>query len=175
MVNQNWRHKYNSLKKDVLIVALRLVIYIGPCESRRKRKARERSNAVHFHKITGPHPPLAARPRTLTLPLALEDSRCMGECLQRTLDQSQSFFVSKLPLELRQRVYEYSLGHCYVHLQHGAFYWKALGRTCTLNPCVHENLSSREESTMDVGLPLLKTCRQLYVKHLLNLGWTGRC
>jgi hypothetical protein len=95
--------------------------------------------------------PLGPRVRALTLPLddATPD--------QQTLEQPQSMFFAKLPLELRHRVYEYALGGAHIHLKftarklHGA----------------RSPPSTRKESTrtddLKCALGLLRTCRIVYV------------
>ena len=74
-------------------------------------------NAFHamFHPLEAfrkwkrrPRPPLPPqRKRCLTIPLPDEARR--GFRKQRTCDQSQSSFLSRLPLEVRLKIYEYVL------------------------------------------------------------------
>jgi hypothetical protein len=90
--------------------------------------------------------PLGPRPRALTLPLSdnLSD--------QKTLEQSQSAFFAKLPLELRHRVYEYALGGAHLHLR--IVERRLLGaRSLPLWKGLHD------ETETTAALALLGTCR----------------
>ena len=87
------------------------------------------------------------RSRALTLPL-------QGNTRQRTLEQAQSDFISRLPLELRRRVYEYALGGDDTYLR--SFRGTLMG----IRPRSHHR------NTKHLWYPclsLLLTCRQMHV------------
>ena len=87
------------------------------------------------------------RCRALTLPL-------QGKTQQRTLEQAQSDFIARLPLELRRRVYEYALGGDDTYLR--SFRGTLMG----IQP------GSHHRNTRHLWYPclsLLLTCRQMHV------------
>ncbi|CAO2651865.1 Nn.00g001480.m01.CDS01 [Neocucurbitaria sp. VM-36] len=79
---------------------------------------------------------------------------------QRTLDQPQSSFMTKLPLEIRRLIYEKALGEASIHVmtKGGAL----LARRCGLAECRCVVNTTIEEKRLDFVLPLLRTCRLIY-------------
>jgi hypothetical protein len=94
--------------------------------------------------------PLGPRPRALTLPLSDNTPD------QKTLEQSQSPLFTKLPLELRHRIYEYALGGAHMHLR--IVDRRLLGaRSLPLLPGLDD------ETETKVALAILRTCRIMWV------------
>lgn len=94
----------------------------------------------------------APRQRALTIPSDdwQED--------QYTLDQPQSAFMTKLPLEIRRLVYEKALGGRVIHT--GLIDGRLSARRCGSGEgCRCGNINTSEEQTLDLALPLLRTCR----------------
>jgi hypothetical protein len=90
--------------------------------------------------------PLGPRPRALTLPLSDNTPD------QKTLEQSQSPLFTKVPLELRYRIYEYALGGAHMHLR--IVDRRLLGaRSLPLLPGLDD------ETETKVALAILRTCR----------------
>jgi len=98
--------------------------------------------------------PLEPRARALTLPL---DDVAPG---QRTVEQPQSAFFAKLPLELRHRVYQYTLGGAIIHLRVTA---RKLRGARSLPPTRRDPASTNAENDLKCALGLLRTCRIVYV------------
>ncbi|KAF2650740.1 hypothetical protein K491DRAFT_761564 [Lophiostoma macrostomum CBS 122681] len=101
-------------------------------------------------------PPVPSpRQRALTLPLSAPTN------IQKTLDQSQSALMWKLPLEIRQVIYKQALGHTKIHLTgdlEGLY-----GIRCSENhTCRHRVFSDQFELELKISTPLLRTCRQIY-------------
>jgi len=78
---------------------------------------------------------------------------------QTTHAQTQSGFMAKLPLELRRMIYKETFKEDYVHLSLSQGRLDA--RRCSVFCCTCYISSFREEKTLDMALPLLKTCRRM--------------
>lgn len=102
----------------------------------------------------GPLRPQMPMPRRRTL--SIPSSHFQNH--QRVLDQPQSMFMTKLPLEVRRCVYEYALGGKSVHarVSEGQLY----ARRChTLGACRCGHKRLRDEKNLDFTISLLRTCR----------------
>jgi hypothetical protein len=96
------------------------------------------------------------RPRALSLPL--ND----GRPEQLTSDQSQSTFITKLPLELRRMVYAEVLGGQTIHLQ--TYDGRPSAKLCPEEGrCTCDYFEPLMEKRLDFNLALLRTCRVMYV------------
>ncbi|KAH7132611.1 hypothetical protein B0J11DRAFT_566089 [Dendryphion nanum] len=96
------------------------------------------------------------RKRALTLPLRNPDA------VQRTLDQSQSVLMSKFPLEIRWKLYGYTLGDETIQLE---IYNATLrGRMCSHIPCQHNADCIGEQRKRRPAVALLRTCRIVYTE-----------
>lgn len=96
----------------------------------------------------------APRRRALSIPSAdwHED--------QQTLDQPQSSFMTKLPLEIRRMIYERALGGASIHMgiERGLIH----ARRCGLEGiCRCGRQEMKPEKDLEFVLPLLRTCRQM--------------
>ena len=131
------------------------------------------------------------RQRTLTAPLdPIEASFwdrfqvfSAGEAEQRTLDQRESLFISKLPIDVRMIVYDLVLGGMVFHLDAQNMHSRILLYICrqpdAINDANHQchALSSqrpssapRQEHQQATGLlPLLVTCRRIYTEAIHTL------
>lgn len=135
------------------------------------------------------HPLPRRRKRALTAPLPpLEPTQSMSYTIrrsrQRTDPQAMSSFLTKLPFEIRQMIYEQvlaggdgcevvhilrkqgRLGHWRCRMQHGLELCDAKGRRCVegwlsyKTKVWHLDRSGRVDLITDDGLvPLLRTCR----------------
>jgi hypothetical protein len=104
------------------------------------------------------------RPRALTITLELPYHS------QRTFEQAQSPFLTRLPLELRQRIYKLALGGLSIHLSvvydAQAVYWLRAVR-CWQGRCCHRQFYDgsdtpcKEPLCTDLATPLLRTCRRM--------------
>jgi hypothetical protein len=91
------------------------------------------------------------RRRALSLPLVEAQND------QRTVDQPQSYFMTKLPLEIRRMVYQQALGGASIHLM--SLGGKPFARRCGFAECQCSYFDPTQEKTLDFGLNLLRTCR----------------
>ena len=96
-------------------------------------------------------PPPRLRP--LTLPLIEKD----GD--QKTFDQSQSTFITKLPLEIRRMIYTEMLGGVTIKLRTTDGKPVAQRYRCYNCSCRDSGCPNRSE--LDFGLAMLRTCRQM--------------
>lgn len=113
-----------------------------------------RRSCMHgrYHELVLPEVP-APRRRAMSLPLreAQED--------QKTLDQPQSDFLTKLPLEIRRMVYERALGKKSIHL--ATLDGQPEARICMQRDCQCTHLVDRETANINFDVSLLRTCRQV--------------
>ncbi len=139
-----------------------------------------------FEKRRKDIPPLPRRKRALTLPLPLPSSpaclRRKGKEEQRTEDQLQSLFLTRLPLEIRELIYKYTLansthihifrqvdrrlGHCNCHFAHRRVHQLGAGSPRGgICPAVIEStgplIPAVGEEDGEALLPLLITCRRV--------------
>ena len=107
------------------------------------------------NRARGPPLPQVPPPRQRALTLPLEAARPT----QRTLNQSQSQLISKLPLELRQHIYKQVLGEVNIHLvgNHKIVY----GVRCDHGDCQHRRCLPGPSTDPNISLSLLKACRQM--------------
>lgn len=150
---------FSSCLEDLMCCCALSVLYsLGACiscschfSSGTQRRARKK-------RIIDPRPSIPApRKRALTLPLDGTDD------LQTTLDQSQSPFVGKLPLEIRLMIYDYALGNKTVHFR--IENRKLRGVLCSKYPHHHDRFTATQEPwiKLDVAVALLRTCRIMWV------------
>lgn len=140
-----------------------------------------------FQKWRKDIPPLPRRKRALTLPLPLPPSpaylRKTGKGKQRTEDQLQSLFLTRLPLEIRELIYKYTLcnsthihifrrvdrrlGHCNCHFAHRRVHQLRAGSPRgDICPAVIQSTGPLipaigEDDDGEALLPLLITCRKV--------------
>lgn len=116
---------------------------------------RRRGTCVRHGKLSEyARPPVPfPRHRALTIPSAdwQED--------QVSLDQPQSAFMTKLPLEIRRMIYEKALGEASIHVTTMGGALRA--RCCTFAECRCGNMDALQEKNLNFALPLLRTCRQM--------------
>jgi hypothetical protein len=117
------------------------------CTPRRRRRCGGDRRPMEYAQPQFPAP----RPRALSIPLVewQED--------QFTLDQPQSDFMTKLPLELRRMVYQYTLGGITVHMQ--TFKGKPRAKECLHAVCRCSYFDPLFEQNLSFGFGLLRTCR----------------
>lgn len=77
---------------------------------------------------------------------------------QTTLDQPQSDFMVKLPLEIRRMIYERALGGASIHAM-TTMHGKLHARRCPLDECRCSILGWTGERNLNFALSLLRTCR----------------
>lgn len=122
----------------------------------RRRDKRNKRRNPFFGCAEMPQFP-SPRPRALSLPLN------HAQPGQRTLDQSQSAFIIKLPLEIRRMIYSYVLGGQVVHL----WTWKGApqAKICWHKDGCNGNYIDWESQRKGLrfNLALLRTCRSMYV------------
>jgi hypothetical protein len=98
----------------------------------------------------------APRPRALSLPLVAAQEN------QRTIDQPQSTFMTKLPLEIRRMIYVEALGGLSIHLM--TYNGKPSAKQCPLVPTCQCNCNLFDpllERKLRFNLALLRTCRTM--------------
>ena len=93
----------------------------------------------------------APRPRALSLPLIEAQEN------QITVDQPQSDFMTKLPLEIRRMIYEHALGGATIHLM--TYDGKPSAKQCWREKCRCDYFDPLYEKRLSFGLALLRTCR----------------
>ena len=76
---------------------------------------------------------------------------------QLILEQPQSVFMTKLPLEIRRMVYEHALGKRSIHAS--TIGGTLVGVACRIEDCRCGNHESDQETKLSFALPLLRTCR----------------
>lgn len=124
-------------------------------------------------------PPVPLPPREHRLSFTDENESGATDLRMVTSDQSQSYFFSLLPWELRLQIYEYILGGRLLHLRLEDRYLRretSLQRYLQRYPCVLGNdvsawdhSSCRPSGTpMEKFLPLLQSCRLVYVPSSLS-------
>lgn len=118
------------------------------CLPRRRRYGRGSRSIIHIE----PQFP-TPRPRALSLPLI------EGQEHQKTLDQPQSDFMTKLPLEVRRMVYRHALGGVAIHLQTQD--GKPRARQCTQAACECSYFDPLHERGLPFSPALLRTCRMM--------------
>lgn len=119
------------------------------CIPRRRGNCKNRRDPFEYPTPAVPFP----RQRALTIPSTdWREEQC-------TMDQLQSPFMTKLPLELRRMVYEYALGGGSIHMtaMEGAIYAKR----CEFAECQCVSINMAEQRNFHFALPLLRTCRQM--------------
>ncbi len=135
--------------KVCLVVSCAPCICVAVLHNQLRRRRRNCNLGVSFEHARPPVP--YPRERALTIPSTewQED--------QKTLDQPQSLFMTKLPLEVRRLVYEHAVGKQSIHL------WNLGGNLranpCRLGECRCGNNDSPMEKQLGFALPLLRTCR----------------
>lgn len=102
-----------------------------------------------LQKPTKPTPRL----RSLTLPGLDKESQ------QTTLDQSQSSFINKLPLEIRRMVYAEMLGGVTIKLRTAG--GKPVAQRFRCYGCQCRDSARPNQSELGFGLAMLRTCRQM--------------
>jgi hypothetical protein len=121
-------------------------------------RKRTQKTPVERKRQTSRVPPLpqfpTPRQRALTLPLDAPSAT------QYTLDQSKSIFFSKLPLELRRKVYSYALGRKIVHLTWDRKYMHGI-RCSEETRCSHRTFEAQPDCDMGISTSLLRSCRQM--------------
>lgn len=102
-----------------------------------------------------PPRPTAPTPRlrSLTLPSLEKNNQ------QRTLDQSQSSFVTKLPLEIRRMIYREMLGDVTIKLRTSN--GKPVAQRFRCYGCQCRDSARPNQSELNFGLAMLRTCRQM--------------
>ena len=116
-----------------------------------KAKPRRRGCVVHSQPPPRPTTP-PPRLRPLTMPLIdMQDN-------QKTIDQSQSPFISRLPLEIRRMIYFEMLGGVTVKLRTAGGRPVAQRLRCASD--VKEPYYPRRVE-LELVLPMLRTCRQM--------------
>jgi hypothetical protein len=95
------------------------------------------------------------RPRALSLPLVAPQLE------QWTLDQTQSEFMTKLPLEIRRMIYERTLGGASIHL--ATYDGKSNAMECWRDECRCDYFDPLQEKRLAFGMGLLRTCRVMCV------------
>jgi hypothetical protein len=95
------------------------------------------------------------RPRALSLPLVAPQLE------QWTLDQTQSEFMTKLPLEIRRMIYERTLGGASIHL--ATYDGKSNAMECWRDECRCDYFDPLQEKRLTFGMGLLRTCRVMCV------------
>jgi hypothetical protein len=78
---------------------------------------------------------------------------------QLTVAQPRSAFINKLPLEIRRMIYEKALGEQSIHTSVSD--GKLLARRCALRNCTCYVRPCPPGQKLGLGLPLLRTCRQM--------------
>jgi hypothetical protein len=117
---------------------------------RRRRCGHENRCSLGFAKPEFPSP----RRRAMSLPLM------EAQPDQRTLDQPQSAFMTKLPLEIRRMIYLEALGGKTVHLS--TYRGKPFAKQCWKEGiCACEYFDPVQEKDLSLGLGLLRTCRMV--------------
>jgi hypothetical protein len=107
-------------------------------------KSRRRHASLTIEMPTLPSP----RRRALTIPSTdWQDD-------QTTLEQPQSAFMTKLPLEIRRMVYEKALGEASIQL--GVYSGRLIAHRC--NPSTPADFTT---DPVNLRLPLLRTCRKM--------------
>jgi hypothetical protein len=92
------------------------------------------------------------RPRALSLPLIEAQPN------QKTLNQPQSDFMTKIPLEIRRMIYLEALGGTTVHLM--TYDGKPSAKQCWLKgPCTCDYFDPTQEKRLSFAVALLRTCR----------------
>jgi hypothetical protein len=118
------------------------------CLPRSRRQGGRQPAHVEYIKPQFPTP----RPRALSLPLI------EARPSQKTLDQPQSDFMNKLPLELRRMIYAQALGNETVHLI--TYNGRPNAKLCWADgPCTCDYFDPVKEKRLNFGLGLLRTCR----------------
>lgn len=113
----------------------------------RRRRCGRRSHSEEYKEPQFPTP----RPRALSIPLVDRQED------QRTLDQPQSEFMTKLPLELRRMIYHQALGGVTIHLQ--TFDGKPRAKQCLHAVCECSYFDPLYEQDLPFSLAVLRTCR----------------
>lgn len=96
------------------------------------------------------------RMRRLTLPLIERQDD------QKTFDQFQSSFFTKLPLEIRRMVYIETIGGATIKLRTSN--GKPLAKRYRCHGCPCCNRARPPPRELGFGLALLRTCRQMYAE-----------
>jgi hypothetical protein len=125
-----------------LCCALLCVPRLGLCGNRNRR-----------HHSTEPKRPAVPFPRRRAMSLPLIEAQDD----QQTLDQPQSVFMAKLPLELRRIVYAEALGGAQLHTM--SVGGKLHTKRCRLAECRCHYFNPIQEKEPGFGLGLLRTCR----------------
>jgi hypothetical protein len=114
---------------------------------------RRRRCGHHYPRLPYTEPQFPTpRPRALSVPLIERQED------QRTLDQPQSEFMTKLPLELRRMVYQHALGGVTIHLQ--TVGGKPRAKQCAQpGGCECSYFDPLSEQGLTFSLGLLRTCR----------------
>lgn len=126
-----------------------LIVFAGVCQIRKKKRKPRKGVRFKFPEVPFP------RRRALTI--SSTDADWQED--QKTLDQSQSAFVHKLPLEIRRLIYKKALGEKSIHLGHSGV--QMIARACPLVQCRCCQIYPDFERKLDFALPLLRTCRQM--------------
>lgn len=134
--------------KSVFWICCGPCVLCALCFIKPKPRRRGRSYPVPPLRPTTPEPRL----RSLTLPIIEMQEG------QRTLDQSQSSFISRLPLEIRRMVYFEMLGGVTVKLK--TVDGRAVARRHRCDAEFKEPLCPRRVE-LRFALAMLRTCRQM--------------
>ncbi|KAF2262995.1 hypothetical protein CC78DRAFT_618085, partial [Lojkania enalia] len=126
-------------------------------------------NARHPNPRFSSHPP--APPRRAS---ALTLSSTISSIELSRSRQSESLLMSRLPLELRQMIYEVVLGGRTVHISLFEDYpiYHLVGRKCSMQVCYHVVGRKMEETNLCFSIALLATCRQIYTE-AINILYTA--
>lgn len=137
------------------------------CGTGRLKMARQKAERKRAEKLWGnakwefkmPTPP---RRRAVTISSTTE-----LQPWQKTLDQAQSPFFTKLPLEIRRLIYAHTLGGGSVHLSTPNTELHATG--CPSKTCRCRLFQGKGDLPLNFGLSLLTTCRKVYSEAIESL------
>lgn len=174
---------------SLLWIGLAFFLYVvqnvrSCCGVRQPHHIDKARNARRLKKIT-PKPLPLQRKRALTLPLPSPPTTTFWKIKQRTDAQQDSSLLSKLPLEIRQLVYqEVIFGEAQGKVFHVYTRWRKLNSwQCTQpskgQPCVWRTLctlpvpgsacrdpnylqNNEHPVANDIFVSMLRTCRQMY-------------
>lgn len=143
-------HPKESSKMASIILAAILCPFRFVGVSRKPAESTPTDCNVEQQPLTPKKSPL---PKTISL-------SSLGDGPMRTYDQTQSLFMTKLPLELRQEIYRHALGYRNIHWQ--AWMRRLFAFSCSGPPCVQDGYSMGDLGPpLDICSSLLRSCRQM--------------
>jgi hypothetical protein len=113
---------------------------------------RSRCNHNRRHRAE-PKRPEVPFPRRRAMSLPLIDAQDN----QHTLEQPQSEFMTKLPLEIRRMIYAEALGGTQLHVR--SYEGRMLVKRCGMADCHCRSFNLVQDAQPGFGLSLLRTCR----------------